>query len=231
MRKCFMMMVLMLVLVPGFVVHAEGTTQDYTINDLNMTVSLNQDWYTLTKNTMLSAEELDLLGMNQTEFENFFTTNQIDLYSISENFDFFIRSNDSDINNLSNYSDQEINSLADEIARNTSSLEYQLWKNKNLTYIESSYYDSINSLYIYEFYTVVNRKNITFSAQKETEFTNQDKTEIKDIMENVKIEVLDQYKKEEGRLTNEMTPLLAGFLIVGGIICVGIIILLTRKKH
>ena len=231
MRKCFMMVVLMLVLVPGFVVHAEGTTQDYTINDLNMTVSLNQDWYTLTKNTMLSAEELDLLGMNQTEFENFFTTNQIDLYSISENFDFFIRSNDSDINNLSNYSDQEINSLADEIARNTSSLEYQLWKNKNLTYIESSYYDSINSLYIYEFYTVVNRKNITFSAQKETEFTNQDKTEIKDIMENVKIEVLDQYKKEEGRLTNEMTPLLAGFLIVGGIICVGIIILLTRKKH
>ena len=231
MRKCFMMVVLMLVLVPGFVVHAEGTTQDYTINDLNMTVSLNQDWYTLTKNTMLSAEELDLLGMNQTEFENFFTTNQIDLYSISENFDFFIRSNDSDINNLNNYSDQEINSLADEIARNTSSLEYQLWKNKNLTYIESSYYDSINSLYIYEFYTVVNRKNITFSAQKETEFTNQDKTEIKDIMENVKIEVLDQYKKEEGRLTNEMTPLLAGFLIVGGIICVGIIILLTRKKH
>ena len=231
MRKCFMMVVLMLVLVPGFVVHAEGTTQDYTINDLNMTVSLNQDWYTLTKNTMLSAEELDLLGMNQTEFENFFTTNQIDLYSISENFDFFIRSNDSDINNLNNYSDQEINSLADEIARNTSSLEYQLWKNKNLTYIESSYYDSINSLYIYEFYTVVNRKNITFSAQKETEFTNQDKTEIKDIMENVKIEVLDQYKKEEGRLTNEMTPLLAGFLIVGGVICVGIIILLTRKKH
>lgn len=231
MRKCFMMMVLMLVLVPGFIVHAEGSKQDYTINDLNMTVSLNQDWYTLTKNTMLSAEELDLLGMNQTEFENFFTTNQIDLYSISENFDFFIRSNDSDINNLSNYSDQEINSLADEIARNTSSLEYQLWKNKNLTYIESSYYDSINSLYIYEFYTVVNRKNITFSAQKETEFTNQDKTEIKDIMENVKIEVLDQYKKEEGRLTNEMTPLLAGFLIVGGIICVGIIILLTRKKH
>lgn len=231
MRKCFMMMVLMLVLVPGFIVHAEGSKQDYTINDLNMTVSLNQDWYTLTKNTMLSAEELDLLGMNQTEFENFFTTNQIDLYSISENFDFFIRSNDSDINNLSNYSDQEINSLADEIARNTSSLEYQLWKNQGLTYIESSYYDSINSLYIYEFYTVVNRKNITFSAQKETEFTNQDKTEIKDIMENVKIEVLDQYKKEEGRLTNEMTPLLAGFLIVGGIICVGIIILLTRKKH
>ena len=231
MRKCFMMMVLMLVLVPGFVVHAEGSEQDYTINDLNMTISLNQDWYTLTKNTMLSEEELDLLGMSQTEFEDFFTNNQIDLYSTSENFDFFIRSNDSDINNLNNYSDQEINSLADEIARNTSSLEYQLWKNKNLTYIESSYYDSINSLYIYEFYTVVNRKNITFSAQKETEFTNQDKTEIKDIMENVKIEVLDQYKKEEGRLTNEMTPLLAGFLIVGGIICVGIIILLTRKKH
>ena len=231
MRKCFMMMVLMLVLVPGFVAHAEGSEQDYTINDLNMTISLNQDWYTLTKNTMLSEEELDLLGMSQTEFEDFFTNNQIDLYSTSENFDFFIRSNDSDINNLNNYSDQEINSLADEIARNTSSLEYQLWKNKNLTYIESSYYDSINSLYIYEFYTVVNRKNITFSAQKETEFTNQDKTEIKDIMENVKIEVLDQYKKEEGRLTNEMTPLLAGFLIVGGIICVGIIILLTRKKH
>ncbi len=231
MRKCFMMMVLMLVLVPGFIVHAEGSKQDYTINDLNMTVSLNQDWYTLTKNTMLSEEELDLLGMSQTEFEDFFTNNQVDLYSTSENFDFFIRSNDSDINNLNNYSDQEINSLADEIARNTSSLEYQLWKNKNLTYIESSYYDSINSLYIYEFYTVVNRKNITFSAQKETEFTNQDKTEIKDIMENVKIEVLDQYKKEEGRLTNEMTPLLAGFLIVGGIICVGIIILLTRKKH
>lgn len=231
MRKCFMMMVLMLVLVPGFVAHAEGNKQDYTINDLNMTVSLNQDWYTLTKNTMLSEEELDLLGMSQTEFEDFFTNNQIDLYSTSEDFDFFIRSNDSDINNLNNYSDQEINSLADEIARNTSSLEYQLWKNKNLTYIESSYYDSINSLYIYEFYTVVNRKNITFSAQKETEFTNQDKTEIKDIMENVKIEVLDQYKKEEGRLTNEMTPLLAGFLIVGGIICVGIIILLTRKKH
>lgn len=231
MRKCFMMMVLMLVLVPGFVVHAEGSEQDYTINDLNMTISLNQDWYTLTKNTMLSEEELDLLGMSQTEFEDFFTNNQIDLYSTSENFDFFIRSNDSDINNLNNYSDQEINSLADEIARNTSSLEYQLWKNKNLTYIESSYYDSINSLYIYEFYTVVNRKNITFSAQKETEFTNQDKTEIKDIMENVKIEVLNQYKKEEGRLTNEMTPLLAGFLIVGGIICVGIIILLTRKKH
>lgn len=231
MRKCFMMMVLMLVLVPGFVAHAEGNKQDYTINDLNMTISLNQDWYTLTKNTMLSEEELDLLGMSQTEFEDFFTNNQIDLYSTSEDFDFFIRSNDSDINNLNNYSDQEINSLADEIARNTSSLEYQLWKNKNLTYIESSYYDSINSLYIYEFYTVVNRKNITFSAQKETEFTNQDKTEIKDIMENVNIEVLDQYKKEEGRLTNEMTPLLAGFLIVGGIICVGIIILLTRKKH
>ena len=152
MRKCFMMMVLMLVLVPVFVVHAEGSKQDYTINDLNMTVSLNQDWYTLTKNTILSEEELDLLGMSQTEFEDFFTNNQVDLYSTSENFDFFIRSNDSDINNLNNYSDQEINSLADEIARNTSSLEYQLWKNKNLTYIESSYYDSINSLYIYEFY-------------------------------------------------------------------------------
>ena len=231
MRKCFMMMVLMLVLVPGFVVHAEGSKQDYTINDLNMTVSLNQDWYTLTKNTMLSEEELDLLGMSQTEFEDFFTNNQVDLYSTSENFDFFIRSNDSDINNLNNYSDQEINSLADEIARNTSSLEYQLWKNKNLSYIESSYYDSINSLYIYEFYTVVNRKNITFTAQKLTEFTDEEKTEIKNIMENVKIEILDQYKIEESGLAIEMTPLLSGFLIVGGVICVGIIILLTRKKH
>ena len=160
-----MMVVLMLVLVPGFVVHAEGTTQDYTINDLNMSVSLNQDWYTLTKDTTLSAEQIELFGMSQTEFEQYFTNNQIDLYSMSDSFDFFIRSNDSDINNLSNYSNQDIQSLADEIAKNTSSLEYQLWKNQGLTYIESSYYDSINSLYIYEFYTVVNRKNITFTAQ------------------------------------------------------------------
>lgn len=231
MRKCFMMVVLMLVLVPGFVVHAEGTTQDYTINDLNMTVSLNQDWYTLTKDTTLSAEQIELLGMSQTEFEQYFTNNQIDLYSMSDSFDFFIRSNDSDINNLSNYSNQDIQSLADEIAKNTSSLEYQLWKNQGLTYIESSYYDSINSLYIYEFYTVVNRKNITFTAQKLTEFTDEEETEIKNIMENVKIEVLDQYKNEESGLAIEMTPLLSGFLIVGGVVCVGIIILLTRKKH
>ena len=50
-------------------------------------------------------------------------------------------------------------------------------------------------------------------------------------MENVKIEILDQYKNEESGLAIEMTPLLSGFLIVGGVICVGIIILLTRKKH
>ena len=231
MRKCFMGIVLLLSLVPGFMVHAEGNNQDYTINDLNMTVSLNQDWYTLTKDTTLSAEETELLGMSQTEFEQYFTNNQIDLYSMSDNFDFFIRSNDSDINNLSNYTNEEVQILADEIAQSSNSLEYQLWKNQDITYIESNYYDNLNSLYIYEFYTIVNRKNITFTAQKATEFTNEEKAEIKNIMENIRVEILDQYKNEESNLAIEMTPFLSGFLIVGGILCVGVIILLTRKKH
>ena len=99
-------------------------------------------------------------------------------------------------NNLSNATDSMLEDLKKELVKKTGAPVSSIYKSDN-NYIVIDYYDDNTKYYIVNYYTVVNAKGYNFQLQKKTEITDEERGELKKIVDNSKIKILDEYKKEE----------------------------------
>lgn len=202
---------------------------NYELKEVNATITIPNDWMVFTKDNIKGNKTLKELNVTEDYMNEFFEKNSAYLDAMPKDlsYEFVLRTQEVDqMNNLSNYKDSEVEEVGKEFGKIVNSNDNSIYKTK-YKYVESYYYDSTNKMYIASYYTVVNRLGYTFTAQKSTNFTSDEKEEIKGIINTITYKILPEYKDEEKTSFNNPSVIICA--IIGGLTG-GLVVYLNNKK-
>ena len=174
----------------------------YNISGTDMDISIDDtEWYVFTRSNIENNSELDELGISYEYLDNFMKNNYVYLdavlyFSGSDDYiEIIIRKTNIDkINNLSNFPDDAVLSLAKEFADMHNATDYKIY-DTNYKFTKVNYIDQ--GLYIYEYCTAVNGYAYTITAQKPYEFTSSDVNRVEGIVDTIKFDVDESLTDEE----------------------------------
>lgn len=200
----------------GICVPMLANAEEYKV-DSDMSIDLdNESWYVFTRDNIKDNEELDELGLTYDYMDNLFNTNS--LYLDASIFDteeesfieLLVRKKEiADVKNFSSYSNDEVLKFAKELSKRTGSTDYTVYEVNGYKFAYSKYLDKNVGYYVLEYCTMVNGFNYTITVQKPTEFTEEEETYIKSVIDTVKYNVKESEEKEETSI--------ADYAIVGAI--------------
>lgn len=231
MKKKILGMILAVLMCFPMVVNAKS----YKVDD-NMTISLDDtSWYVFTRDNIKDNSELDELGITYDYMNDLFNKNSMYMdatifYDDGEDFiELLIRksTNDSKVKNLTNYSDEEVKELGDELAKKTGSTDYDVYTN-DYKFVQSKYLDKNAGYNIIEYYTIVNGVNYTVTVQKTTEFDKTEESFVKDIVDGIKFNIDSSLKEPSSSIdySEVLSKAIVG-AITGAII--GLVVALANK--
>ncbi len=173
--------------------------KEYEVEDINMKLDVRTDYIVFTRNNLDNNTDLVKLNIPQEYLENLMKTNNI-YYDIIKNDVSYeilvvVPNTKLQFNNLSNATDTMLNDLKNELVKKTGATVSSVYKAKN-NYIVVDYYDANTKYYIVNYYTVVNARGYNIQLQKRSEITNDERQDLKDIIDSINIKVLDEYKEE-----------------------------------
>lgn len=229
-RICYSVLILLLCLILPITACAET----YQPGDTDLTVQIDDSsWYVFTRDNLENNAELAELGVSVEEISNNLQDNQAYLDALvrfgeQDYIELFIRktAQTSGVANLSNYDDDEVMEFVTALAERQSSQTYSIYKTQ-YKFSKSEYYDSSVQMYIYEFCTIVNKENYTFTFQSPSAFTEGRKMFADQIMETVQFDVDPSLK--EPKTGNSVIKNAIGGAIIGGAVG-GVVALIGKKK-
>jgi len=162
----------------------------YNLSDTDMSIDMDDtEWYVFTRDNLKNNSELDELGISYDYLYNVMNSNYIYLDAIlyfetdDDYIEFFVRKKKQvEVNNLSNYSNDEVLELAEELAGKHNAKKYEIYNN-NYKFIKLDYYEK--GLYLNEYYTIINGYGYTFTAQKPKSFSLNDQLRVKNIIDSI----------------------------------------------
>lgn len=226
-RICILLLLCLMVLSPMSV-----CAKEFEIGDTDLTIEIDDSsWYVFTRENIEDNAELDELGISQDYMHDVLYNNlaYIDALLLSDDGNFvelIVRktANDSGLVNLSNYDDENVMAFADELAKKQGSDDYRVYENE-YKFIKSEYVDSNLGYYIYEFVTVVNKENYTFTFQSNNSYDVEMRKQMQKIIDSIEFDI-DESLEEPGTI-GIVEKVLIGAAVGGG---VGAVIGLVNKK-
>ena len=173
--------------------------KEYELSDINIKLDIRDDFITFTKDNLENNSDLTKLGISKEYMEEVMDKNNIyfDIIKNDVSYEILVIVPDTKLafNNLSNATDSMLNDLKGEIVKKTGAEISDVYKSSH-NYILVDYYDSKTGYYIVNYYTVVNASGYNFQLQKKSAITEDEKKELKELVDSVEIKVLDEYKDE-----------------------------------
>lgn len=162
------------------------------IASADMSIDLPDDWYIFTRENIENNADLEELGLTYDFMKDMMDSNDMYLDAFNEEEEFIISILEvSDVGNMNDYFDSEVEDLAKEIQEDIGSDIAEIYDN-GYKFIYFEYMDA--GYYIINYYTIVDDRAYTFTFQKETEFTEDEKDSYKKMVDSVKF---DKYKPED----------------------------------
>lgn len=183
--------------------------KEYSIKDINLKMEIDDNyWNVFTRDNYKDNELLKSLGVTNEYMENYFTQNNAYVDALPKNYGLDLVVNTStdgvNINNLHNYPDSFVDDVKKEITKRVDDPICNVYKRGNYTFLNIYFYDKTNNYYIYRYYTIVNHLAYNFHLQKKTEITDEEKNELKKIIDTVEIEEKEEYKEETPAMKREI---------------------------
>ena len=167
---------------------------------LNIKLEVNDDYITLTRDNLIDNKDLDKLGITKENMEKLMINNNIYFDIIKSDISYEIlvvvpKTNVS-INNLTKEDDLFLENLRKELAKQTASEISNIYKN-NYNFVMVDYYDKNTGYYIVNYYTVVNSRGYNFQLQKRSKITDDEKNDLKNIIDKVNFKIIEEKKEEK----------------------------------
>ena len=210
--------------------------ETYNLGGTDMSISVDDTvWYVFTRDNIKNNSELKELGITYEAMYEILHNNEaymdaILYYENGECTELFVRKRalDTGIANLSNYKNSEVLELAKELAKKQGAEKYSVYESQ-YKFARSEYIDSNYGYYICEYVTIVNKDNYTLTFQSTSQFTDEEYTEIENIVDSVKFDVDTSIKEKKSTSFSERVLQKAiGGAVMGGI--VGAVIAIINKK-
>ena len=201
MKKICLFLVIMFL---PFIIYAK----EYDLKEINLSLSINEDWYVFTRGEFPESDEIQGLGITEEFMNQYMDENSVYLDAMPKDFSYELilntTSNTTEVYNMKNCSNaflkEVVNGILEKISDATANV-YDSGKNK---YIVVSFYDIASSYYIYRYYTIVNNMIYHFNIQKKSEISDNEKASLKRVVDTVDFTFLPQYQKEKNDIQKEI---------------------------
>ena len=211
--------------------------KEYQVDDINLKVGIPDDYIVLTRDNLKDNSDMKELGISEEYMVSAMNLGNIYLDIIAKDISYeilvIVPKIDIAMNTLANVSDSMLKEVLEAMKEKTGATIGSVYKsNYNYTMVE--YYDSKMNYNIVNYYTVVNAKGYNIQLQKKGTITEEEKNNLKNIVDSVNIKVLDQYKenkKTEGTKSFNWKKVIIGTIVGAAAGGVGSTIgLLIKKK-
>ena len=228
---------LLFILICVFALITVAKATSYKIAETDVTVDLDSDWLVFTRDNIKDNADLKKYNITEEYMQGVFKNNNAYLDAVkfvddsSKVIEMFIRLTDNNkAINLSNYSDKEVKELAEEFGKEYNVENASVYKN-NYKWVVLEHMD--NGKYLEEYITIVNGKNYNLSFQNYREYTEEEKTYLKGIIDKAVFDVEKSYRSfKEKNNQNAISKILVNALkygIIGAV--VGAITAFIKKKQ
>lgn len=214
-----------------------ASAETYDLSDTDLSIRLDDTvWYVFTRDNIENNPELEELGVSYDAMYDILYENEVYMdavvyYEDGEYMELFVRkrSLDTGMANLTNYTDDQVLELAAGFAEKQGAETYSVYENQ-YKFAKLEYLDSKLNYYVCEYVTVINKDNYTFTFQSESEFTDWEYEEMKDIIDSIQFDIDTSMKeKNDGGFLDHVIPSAIGGAVVGGVIG-GVIGIVNKKK-
>ena len=183
-------LVFLLLLIPLNIKAAE-----YDVKSANMKVTFPDDWYVFTRENIEDNENLEKIKVTVEYMNSFFNYNNAYIDAVKSRIEFVLRTTDNvDFASLSDYPDEKVKEIAQDMGAINKTEAFKVYNNKYKYVLLNS---KSGDYYITVYATVINNKWYTYTIQKKTEFSADEATEIKKIIDSIDYEIVETISEEE----------------------------------
>ena len=229
MKKILFMLVLLIL---PIIVNATH----YTAEDL--TIDINDDnWMVFTRDNIENNPELSKLGVDSNTLKIQMNTfgMYIDAISTFDNVNYvemfiFVKELEEKTMNLHKYKDKDAMEVGETIYSKYKPSRLELYKTKRLTYIVSEYTDKVNgkTLYLTDYYTVINGRGYTIKVQSPGAFDEEAKNAIEKMIISISFKLNKTYEKSPYK--NTWVYVIICAVVGGGLGAVSAVLKNKKKK-
>lgn len=229
MKKILFMLVLLIL---PIIVNATH----YTAEDL--TIDINDDnWMVFTRDNIENNPELSKLGVDSNTLKIQMNTfgMYIDAISTFDNVNYvemfiFVKELEEKTMNLHKYKDKDAMEVGETIYSKYKPSRLELYKTKRLTYIVSEYTDKVNgkTLYLTDYYTVINGRGYTIKVQSPGAFDEEGKNAIEKMIISISFKLNKTYEKSPYK--NTWVYVIICAVVGGGLGAVSAVLKNKKKK-
>ena len=189
MKKVFRQIVLLIVMAFFIVNPLKVFGQTFNVDGTEVNITFGDEWHVCTRDNPVCCYEVEALGMTKEYMLDFFEENLIYLNAgiiadfDNDGIDFFIIKDKTDFcENMSKLTDEELDKVVQEFADSVECDVCEIYDGDQ-TFVHMEYEeDKVNYI---KYITVYNSEYYTFTVQKASAFTKDEKKDIKEIMESV----------------------------------------------
>jgi len=226
MKKILMFVAVLIAVIPCSV-----GAKSYEIKDYNIKIYLSEDYDVFTRDN-IDEDLLDKYYLTYDEYLSLLKKGNIYLDAINEDGEeiFIITGSDElEMNNLTNYSSEDIKLFATTLLEDGLTQDYQVYKYNNITYIVTNYYDEDGEVSVVEYGTIVNSHYIKISLQVYDDYISDASIEDFDnIVRNLEIK-LDPNKTTEDASFNIFDGIVIVILLAMAVGVILVIIALVKS--
>lgn len=208
----------------------------YTAGDLTVNYEESK-WIVFTRENIKGNAKLKELGIDETQLKELYEKGFIyvdalldssDLANSLESF-VLIKDVEDSVKNLHTYSNSKIKEVENEIIKGYNTTDHGIYEAGKYKYVYMTYKDQ--GLNIYDYYTTINGKGYTLKFQKTSNFTSDELSLMKTVLNGVTFKLDEKYEKKDGfDWSRVLTYAIVGG-VVGGLSALGGIISNKKKKQ
>lgn len=187
----------------------------YEIKDQNVTIELDDNWVVFTRENISGNTKLAEMNISEDYMKNLLESNDAYMDAIYQEkaLELFLRIKDADVDSIANYNEKQLNAVKDNFIKEAKASEGSVIKN-DYNYIYTKYLSG--DYRILSYYTVVNGKGYTFTIQKLSDLTEEDKNIGDQIVSNIKFKVNEESKKSSDSKLKDSVIIIGIIVIVVG---------------
>lgn len=172
--------------------------KEYEEESINIKLNIKDEYITLTRDNLDNNENLNKLGLTKELMSKLMEGNNIHFDIIKSDMSYeilvVIPKTIVAIDNLTKQSDFFLENLKEELVKNTGAEVSSIYKN-NYNFVVVEYFDKNTNYYIVNYYTVVNSRGYNFQLQKKSKIAEEEKKELKELVDSVNFKVIEEKKE------------------------------------
>ena len=195
--------------------------QEYEESDINLKIDVNDRFIVLSRDNLADNPDLEKLNLTEENMKNIMEKNNIYFDIINNDVSYeiviVVPQTKLDFDNLTEVNDLMLDNLKSELVKKTGAQASYIYKG-NYNYVVVDYHDENSGYNVINYYTVMNKRGYNVQLQKKGEILEEDKNNLREIVDSISIKSLAKPKENSNKVDNNKKTIDVKIIICGVVI-------------